>query len=202
MHDPNEQHDGAEQIQVNDRRRFTEEGALKHDEVAAESTGTLETIASEELRLWQERAEAAESKLREFTEGFRRYKDEHDAIRMRLERDRETRVREALARAFTRVLDAVDTLEMALAYAEGNPLAEGLKLSLKGIHEALASEGLERMSLIGETFDPACAEAVAAVPVEDPELHNRVLAETRPGYALGGVVIRPAQVRVGQRRAE
>ena len=56
---------------------------------------------------------------------------------------------------------------------------------------------LEKLSLVGDPFDPQYAEAVALVPVENPELHNVVLAEMRTGFSLNGVVLRPAQVRVG-----
>lgn len=186
-----------EDVQVNDRRRFTEEGESR-GEVAEEAVDApAVAISPEEFRLWQQRAEAAEAKLREFAESFRRYKDEHDAIRMRLERDREQRVRESLGRSFLRILDAVDHLEMALQYSEGNPLADGLRLALKGIYEALVAEGMEKLSLVGSAFDPQYAEAVAMVPVDNPELHNIVLAEMRTGFALNGFVLRPAQVRVG-----
>lgn len=187
-----------EQLQVNDRRRFTEEGEPRADVVDEPAEPTVvATITPEELETWKQRATAAESKLHEIAELFRRYKDEHDAIRMRMERDRDLRVRESLGRSFLRILDAVDHLEMALQYADGNPLADGLRLALKGIYEALLAEGLEKLSLVGDPFDPQYAEAVALVPVENPELHNVVLAEMRTGFSLNGVVLRPAQVRVG-----
>ncbi len=187
-----------EELQVNDRRRFTDEGESRFDAVDEPvEPAVAAAITPEELETWKQRASAAETKLREIAEIFRRYKDEHDAIRMRIERDRDLRVRESLGRSFMRILDAVDHLEMALQYADDNPLADGLRLALKGIYEALLAEGLEKLSLVGDPFDPQYAEAVALVPVENPELHNVVLAEMRTGFSLNGVVLRPAQVRVG-----
>jgi molecular chaperone GrpE len=193
-----------QEFQVNDRRRFSAEGepvaadAAARDEAAPPAGVAAEGVTSEELQQWQERALAAEAKLRDFAQAFTTYRQEHDAIRMRIERDREQRIRESLARSFTRILEALDNLEAALEYAQGNPLAQGLQLSLKGIHEALGAEGLERLSLVGDEFNPQFAAAVAAVPVTNPELHNKVLAEMRAGYVIGGLVVRPAQVRVGR----
>lgn len=160
------------------------------------------TVPAEELKAWEERALAAEAKLRDFTDAFRQYKQEYDGIRARFERDREQKVRESVGRAFGRILDALDNLEIAVNYAGEGALADGLKLALKGVHDALAAEGLEKMSLVGETFDPQFAEAVGLVPVNDAALHGKVLAEMRAGYSFHGQVLRPAQVRVGSRQVD
>ena len=57
----------------------------------------------------------------------------------------------------------------------------------------------ERIEVLDAPFDPETAEAVGVVPVEE-ERHDRVVEELRPGYRLGEITLRPAQVQVGRRR--
>ncbi|TDW66189.1 nucleotide exchange factor GrpE [Kribbella pratensis] len=49
----------------------------------------------------------------------------------------------------------------------------------------------------GLAFDPGFHHAVARVEVDDARLDNRVVAEIRPGYLIDGLLLRPAEVRVG-----
>ena len=144
------------------------------------------------------RALAAEAKLREVADSFRGAQQDLESARARLERDQALRVRESLARAFGGVLAALDHLDLAMEHADDGPLKAGLALSLRQLHDALSAEGLERVPTVGLPYDSSTAEAVAVVPTSDPGQDNRVVEEYRPAYALGGQVIRAAQVRVAK----
>ena len=200
--------DGTEELHVTDRRRFTPDGRRRDDVEdeailpADEDTGAPaapELVPRAEVEQWERRALAAEAKIREITDAYRHHRAELDRARERLERDQQSRVLDALARSFLRVLDALDALEMALDHSkEGEgPLAEGVRLVHRKILDALAAEGLERIDVVGRPFDPEIAEAIATAPVEDEAQVNCVLREVRPGYRLSGRIIRPAQVHVG-----
>ena len=94
------------------------------------------------------------------------------------------------------ILPVLDNLERALAHipeeaADG--LAEGLRLTVRQLEEALRSEGVERIPAVGQEFDPRLHEAVATVPGEPP---GQVVAEYLPGYRLHDRVVRAAQVAV------
>jgi molecular chaperone GrpE len=58
--------------------------------------------------------------------------------------------------------------------------------------------GAERLSLVGQPFDPRLAEAVDLVPVGEADRDQIVVSEERPGYRIGDRVLRPARVRVGR----
>jgi molecular chaperone GrpE len=201
--------DGAD-FDVRDRRRFTAQGEPvagadgPHDGGAAADAAADPELALEEMiplaqaRMWEQRALEAEARLRDFADSVRKYKAEHDAIRARLERDKDARVREALGRSFTKILEVIDNFERALEFAPQGPLVDGLVLTLRQLLDVLAAEGLERVEMLGHPYDPELAEAVALEPVNDPEEHNRVTAELRPGYRFHGQILRPAQVRVGK----
>jgi molecular chaperone GrpE len=156
-----------------------------------------EVVPAWEAREWERRALEAETKIRDITDAYRRHKHELEGVRKRLERDQEARVEEALARTFTRLLEPLDMLDLALSHAEEGPFKDGVRLVLRKMLEALEEEGVERIETQGKPFDPAVAEAVAMVPVEDAAQHNHVVAEMRAGYRMGERILRPAQVQVG-----
>jgi len=191
-------------VPVTDRRRFTADGDLRErsgveeaalpDAAAGESAPGMAPV--DEAEEWERRAREAESRLGELADGYRRARLELEAVRARLERDQELRVQEALGRAFQGVIAALDGLDRALEHAEDGPLAAGVRLVHRMLLDALSAEGVERLELVGQPFDPAIAEAVATSPAADPADANTVAEVLRAGYRLGDRVLRAAQVRV------
>ena len=86
-----------------------------------------------------------------------------------------------------KLLDALDTFELAVAHGQG----------FEQVHEilvkTLTKEGLERIDPAGATFDPNEADAVAH---EDGDGGPVVAEVLRPGYRWKGRVLRPAMVKV------
>jgi len=90
----------------------------------------------------------------------------------------------------------IDNLERALS-AEGQEqdLKVGVNLILRQIKDLLSSSGVERVSAMGETFDPQFHEAVSRhedTSVEEPT----VSYEMQSGYTMHGRLLRPAVVKV------
>lgn len=204
---PEEGAQDDEEIKVTDRRRFGADGSKV--EGSEDATGEAEeqeaplpepepeVVPAWEAREWERRALEAEEKIREVTDAYRRHKHELQMTRERLERDQQARVDEALGRSFSRILEAMDMLDMALAHAEDGPLAEGVRLVQRKMLESLEGEGLERIETLDQPYDPELAEAVAMVPVDDASKKGLVVGEQRTGYRFKGRVLRPAQVHVG-----
>ncbi|MCA1830315.1 MAG: nucleotide exchange factor GrpE [Actinobacteria bacterium] len=65
--------------------------------------------------------------------------------------------------------------------------------------EVLEKEGLERIDVLEKRFDPELHEAVMHSEGDGEELV--VVDEMRPGYKLGGRVLRPAMVKVARGKA-
>ncbi len=190
-------------VPVTDRRRFTPEGELRPDAAAevdaasaVEARAEAQPALAAELEEWRRRAQDAEARLAELAESYRRARDDLNAARARLERDQESRVKDAVGRAFERILATVDSLDRALSHADEGPLADGLQLVQRQLLDALAAEGVERIEVLGRPFDPSVAEAVVTSPAETPAEAGAVLEEVRAGYRLGERILRPAQVRV------
>ncbi|MGW7194114.1 nucleotide exchange factor GrpE, partial [Streptomyces sp. NPDC054838] len=87
------------------------------------------------------------------------------------------------------VLDAVDA---ARAHGEAG---EGLEAVARLLESRLAALGLEAFGEPGDPFDPRVHEAVTSAP--DPDRTTPACARVlRPGYRVGGRLLRPAQVAV------
>jgi molecular chaperone GrpE len=101
-----------------------------------------------------------------------------------------------------KLLESLDNLDLAMSHAEELPqaasLIEGLKLARDGFVAALEQHGVERLAPQATSFDPNEAEAVRVDPVDTRERDGEVTETLRPGYRLGGLVIRPARVAVGR----
>ncbi len=119
-----------------------------------------------------------------------------DNFRKRVSREREETARTAAGPVVKDLLPAVDNLERALAAAPaGDPLADGVRMVLKQVEEALLRHGVEPRSALGEPFDPALHEALATVasPGSAP---GTVVAQHGRAWMLHGRLLRPAMVAV------
>jgi len=95
------------------------------------------------------------------------------------------------------LLPVIDNLERALSYDEDSaPLREGVSQTLKGFEALLSSQGVTPLSIKGQPFDPAFAEAIATLPSDDGE--GIVLEEAQKGYTIGDELLRPAKVVVSK----
>lgn len=76
-----------------------------------------------------------------------------------------------------------------------DPWAQGIGMLRSRLEATLAGLGLEPVGTVGEPFDPARHEAVyhEQDPARDDQVVDLVI---RPGYRLGGRLLRPAQVVV------
>jgi molecular chaperone GrpE len=119
--------------------------------------------------------------------------------RKRAQRERNEVLRRACQDVLTDALPVVDHLELALRHADGvgggTAFVEGVELVLNQLRAVLRKYGAEPIPAVGTPFDPQFHEAVLYQPSEEhPE--GCVIAQTRSGYRLGEVVLRPAQVIV------
>lgn len=76
-------------------------------------------------------------------------------------------------------------------------LREGIVLIRRQLAEALARQGVEEYSCLGEEFDPRRAEAISFVHTEEHK-PDTVVAEQCKGFSCRGKVIRPAKVIVAK----
>jgi molecular chaperone GrpE len=128
---------------------------------------------------------------------------ELEASKKRVEREAERErelVRADLVRQLLPVLDNLDRSIEASTQSNDESLREGVKMVRAQFEQVLQGFGMEVLDAQGAPFDPAEHEAVAMVPVENPQAHRAVVSVVRPGYRMGGRLLRAAQVTVGNHR--
>jgi molecular chaperone GrpE len=195
----------AEGIRVTDRRRINlEEPEGDATKEAGRAESSLKPSYVEELEV---RTRAAEQKASEVQGRFEQLRAElrreTDEMRQRLARTAEERVAREKASAIAALLPTLDNLQRAIEAAEGGgskeALIEGLRGTISGFENALASAGVEPVEAMGQPFDPELHEAVDTTEVE-PELEGMVTAQHSRGYRIGNQLLRPARVQVGRPR--
>ncbi len=127
----------------------------------------------------------------EYLDALRRNQADFENYRKRAAKqvaDDSARAVESLVEKLLPVLDACDA-----AVHHGAAEVEPVYASLLG---TLEKDGLERISPVGEEFDPNRHEAVMHEPAEDGDEGTVVSDVMRAGYAWNGRVVRPAMVKV------
>ena len=132
---------------------------------------------------------AVEVERDEFRDAFLRVKADFENYKKRQSKDNAAateRVVIGLVEQLLPVLDAAD-----LAVAQGHDGAEPIAGALR---VALEKQGLERLDVTGDPFDPTLHEAVLR---EEGDGDEQVVVEVlRPGYRWNGALVRAAMVKV------
>jgi molecular chaperone GrpE len=163
------------------------------------SDGDVEKLEVElaELNALLERqqAEIAEAQGR-----ANRASEEIAQARARLERDARRQAQQRVRDVLIAFLEVIDDADRAVAGTDG-ACREAVEVLRRRLEATLQAQGVSRQPALGERFDPARHEAIAAQPVNEAERDGQVLAVAREGYLWGEELLRPARVLVGKRAA-
>lgn len=101
------------------------------------------------------------------------------------------------------ILPVLDDFERAYemlhkASGDNSTAIEGTELIYNKLFSFLTSKGLKVIEAVGSELDTDFHEAIAQLPVDDPEKKNKIVEVLQKGYTLNGKVIRFAKVVVGQ----
>jgi molecular chaperone GrpE len=94
------------------------------------------------------------------------------------------------------LLSVLDDLEKAQAHLKD----QGLGLTLKKLEDVLKLEGVKKIDAVGAVGKDYDIQSMEAIVMEEGKEAGKVLAELRPGYTMHGAVLRPAQVKVSQKK--
>ena len=144
----------------------------------------------------------ADERYAQLEDRYKRALADLDNYRKRSAREAGRRVEEGIEAVLLQWLEAVDSVERALAMAGDDPAAqEGLRAVLEQMDAILARNGVTRTGERGEPFDPERHDAIGVQ--ESTEVPDRsVLDVARSGFAMGDRLLRPAQVIVSRAPAQ
>jgi molecular chaperone GrpE len=135
---------------------------------------------------------ALRTELRERTADLQRITAEFDNYRKRVRRDRRALGEIAVANVLTGLLPVLDAITEAHRHGE---VTGGLRQVAGALEAQLAALGLESFGAPGDPFDPAVHEAVSCTATDRVD-HPTCTAILRPGYRVGGRLLRPAEAEV------
>jgi molecular chaperone GrpE len=139
---------------------------------------------------------------RKFEERKKQIDEEISRTRSRLESDYGRRLELEKRKFILPFLEVLDNFQRAIDAASQSGtvdhLLQGVRMTAELFRSKLQSMGVEAIQALDQPFDPNLAQAIGTVAVDDASRDGIVVEEIQPGYSMGGELLRPAQVRVGQ----
>ncbi len=170
------------------QRPSADEG--EKEQAKLENNQTQESL-TEQLAQEKEKAESYLASWQRAAADFQNYK-------RRVEQEREELARISNAALIINMLPLIDDLERALQNVDmrlaGMTWLDGIRLIQRKFQALLEMNGVTEIEADGQGFDPNIHEAVMFGDGED----GKVISVVQKGYRLGGRVLRPAMVVVGQ----
>jgi len=182
------------EFQVIDKRHFVNLDQIDIDKEALEEKPRYPSIVEELM------ARTAETERR-FQERKKQMDEEIHRTKARLEAGSERKLELEKQKIILPLLEVLDNLQRAIDSGRtGTPehLIKGIEMTAALFRSKLQSIGVEPVPVLDQAFDPNLAQAVGVVKVEDSSRDGMIVEEVQTGYALNGLLLRPAQVRVGR----
>ena len=180
----------------------TEETAAPEPEVTVPDSVSDATASDPSQRLQQleEELQTLKGEHETLQSQYMRIAADFDNFRKRQSRDQDDLRQQLVCSTLTDILPVVDNFERARQQLnpEGEE-AQALHRSYQGLYkqlvDVLKQQGVARMEVVGQDFDPSLHEAVLR---EESQEHPEdvVTEELQRGYHLNGRVLRHAMVKV------
>ena len=158
--------------------------------------------ALEQIRSLKAQLERKDKQIEQVMEAYRSKKTETEKQRGRIEKTERRRFEQSKGDFIARFVEVLDNLDRAIDSIEGSfdpdAVLQGIMLVRSRLVQLLKTEGLEKIFVRGQIFDPMHSEAAEMVDVSDESQDGVVVKELQPGYMLKGSLIRAARVVVGQ----
>ncbi|MGH9336236.1 MAG: nucleotide exchange factor GrpE, partial [Vicinamibacteria bacterium] len=158
--------------------------------------------ALQELRSLRAKLEHKDRQIEQVMEAYRGKKQETEKLRKRIEKTERRRFEQSKNDFIARFVEVLDNLDRAIDSIENafdpDSVLQGIMLVRSRLVQLLKEEGLEKIFVRGQLFDPAHSEAAGMENVQVDSQDGVVLRELQPGYMLKGSLLRVARVVVGR----
>lgn len=185
------------QFTVNDRRHWVHE-----DDEALENLPEPEERLPSYVEQLKKEAEEKDRQLKEYIQAYKQKTAETDEFRQRLQRENDTRLDQARALFFKKLVPILDNFNRALESADTTgdleSFKQGVGMIFKQMKNEFETEGVKTLTPANVPFDPSQHEAFMTEEVDDPAQDGMVLAALEPGYFYKDKLIKPAKVKVAK----
>ncbi|HWC31333.1 MAG TPA: nucleotide exchange factor GrpE [Dehalococcoidia bacterium] len=187
--------DDEEPPRIIDRRASQQPESEPKGEPEEKATQDNPTTLEAQLAQEKERAES-------YYASWQRAAADYQNFKRRVEQERSEIAQMANVAMLINLLPLVDDLERALenvdAHLAGLTWLDGVRLIYRKFQALLEMNGVTEIEADGQPFDPTVHEAVMFGEGED----GKVTSVVQKGYKLGGRVLRPSMVVVGQSKQD
>lgn len=156
----------------------------------------------EQIRTLKAQLERKDAQIEQVMEAYRSTKAEMEKLRERIEKTERRRFEQSKGDFIARFVEVLDNLDRAIDSIEqsfdADAVLQGIMLVRSRLVQLLKTEGLEKIFVRGQPFDPMHSEAAEMEGVPEEDQDGVVVKELQPGYMLKGSLLRAARVVVGQ----
>ena len=140
------------------------------------------------------------AKLRTVSKAYTDLQDEMDAFRKRQSQLADVKAQRKADEVVERFFEPVENLKRCIESGgdEMEALKKGIEMVIQQFADRMDKLGLREIPGVGATFDPSMHNALAMMPVTNPESDGKILMVHAAGYAVGSRVIQPSQVVIGK----
>ncbi|MBT6401074.1 nucleotide exchange factor GrpE [candidate division WWE3 bacterium] len=135
-----------------------------------------------------------DSKITELEANWKRALADYQNLQKRTIEEKEAIVKYSNSSLILRVLPVLDNLELMAKHNKD----EGLKMTIGEFQKVLFEEGLEEILVEKKKFDVEKMDAVELVDGEP----DKVVEVIQKGYMYKSKILRPARVKVGQKKED
>jgi molecular chaperone GrpE len=143
-----------------------------------------------------------DKQIAQVMEAYRGKKAETEKLRKRIEKTERRKFEQSKGDFIARFVEVLDNLDRAIDSIENafdpDSVLQGIMLVRSRLVTLLKEEGLEKIFVRGQIYDPTHSEAAGTEMVGDESQDGMVLRELQPGYMLKGSLLRAARVVVGR----
>jgi len=156
----------------------------------------------QELRALRAKLDHKDRQIEQVMEAYRGKKEETEKLRTRIEKTERRRFEQSKGDFIARFVEVLDNLDRAIDSIENafdpDSVLQGIMLVRSRLVQLLKEEGLEKIFVRGQIYDPTHSEAAGLEDVAEESQDGMVLKELQPGYMLKGSLLRVARVVVGR----
>ena len=156
----------------------------------------------QELRALRAKIDHKDRQIEQVMEAYRGKKEETEKLRKRIEKTERRKFEQSKGDFIARFVEVLDNLDRAIDSIENafdpDSVLQGIMLVRSRLVQLLKEEGLEKIFVRGQIYDPTHSEAAGMEDVPDESQDGMVLKELQPGYMLKGSLLRVARVVVGR----
>ncbi len=201
MTEKNTTKDGAAEVEISEEAKAAAQEA-SNEEVASEETLTDGSAEDgEDLSLEAQLLDYKEQVAQKH-DMYMRAVAEMENYRKRAARERQDLLKFGNENLLRDILPVIDNLERAVEHAKNEEkdnegLLEGVEMTLVQFQQTLNKFGVTPIAAEGQTFDPACHEAMGQM-VDGSVPVNTVVQVMQTGYHLNERLLRPAMVMIAK----